>query len=197
MITSGSISSNSLNQTIIATNQENVLCSKQEVLDGFQPCNHGEADYRLLLHVYDASRKRFRSYQNYGRHGSRCNRIVLIFFRFISMSCGSNLVLVNIENCSLFRGRILLSNTNLLCFNWLWHSFAICRNRETNCVASLEMLLWSNGDISEVCFCVGLFIRKKYIYKFHKIFLIRNYWKWKGCRITQNNDTVWKSFEFR
>ena len=103
----------------------------------------------------------------------------------------------NIENCSLFRGRILLSNTNLLCFDWLWHRFAICRKRETNCVASLGMLLWSNGDISEVCFCVGLFIRKKYIYKFHKIFLIRNYWKWKGCRITQNNDTIWKSFEFR
>ena len=60
MITSGSTSSNSLNQTIIATNQENVLCSKQEMLDGFQPCNHEEADYRLLLRVYDASPKRFR-----------------------------------------------------------------------------------------------------------------------------------------
>ena len=37
MITSGSILSDSLNQTIIATIQENVLCSKQEVLDGCQP----------------------------------------------------------------------------------------------------------------------------------------------------------------
>ena len=40
MITGGSTSSSSLNQTIIAKNQENVLCNKQEMLDELQPCNH-------------------------------------------------------------------------------------------------------------------------------------------------------------
>ena len=60
MIDSGSTSSNSLNQTIIATNEENVLCNKQEMLDELKPCNHEKIDYRLLLHAYDASQKRFR-----------------------------------------------------------------------------------------------------------------------------------------
>ena len=59
-IGSGSTSSNSLNQTIVATKQENVLSNKQEMLDELQPCNHEEAEYRLLLHAYDALRKRFR-----------------------------------------------------------------------------------------------------------------------------------------
>ena len=39
MITGGS-TGGSLNQTIIAKNQENVLCNKQEMLDELQPCNH-------------------------------------------------------------------------------------------------------------------------------------------------------------
>ena len=60
MIASRSTSSNSLNQTTIATNQENISCNKQEMLDELQPCNHEEADSRLLLHAYDVSRKRFR-----------------------------------------------------------------------------------------------------------------------------------------
>ena len=54
MIVSSSTSSNSSNQTIIETNPENVLCNKQEMLDELQPCNQEEADYRLLLHSYDA-----------------------------------------------------------------------------------------------------------------------------------------------
>ena len=60
MIASRSTSSNSLNQTTIATSQENISCNKQEMLDELQPCNHEEADSRLLLHTYDVSRKRFR-----------------------------------------------------------------------------------------------------------------------------------------
>ena len=60
MIASRSTSSNSLNQTTIATSQENISSNKQEMLDELQPCNHEEADSRLLLHAYDVSRKRFR-----------------------------------------------------------------------------------------------------------------------------------------
>ena len=48
MMASGSTSSNSLNQTIIAVNQQNVLCNKQEILDELQSCNHKKADSRLL-----------------------------------------------------------------------------------------------------------------------------------------------------
>ena len=61
MIARGSTSSNFLNQRIGETNQENVLCCrKQEMPDELQLCKHEEADYRLLLHAYDTSRKRFR-----------------------------------------------------------------------------------------------------------------------------------------
>ena len=62
MITSTSTSSNSLNQIIIETNQQNLLCNKHEILDERQPCNYEEADYRSLLHAYayNASRKGFK-----------------------------------------------------------------------------------------------------------------------------------------
>ena len=51
---------NSLNQSIIAINQQNVLCNKQEMLDELQSCNHKKADSKLLFHVYHPSQKRFR-----------------------------------------------------------------------------------------------------------------------------------------
>ena len=177
MIASVSTSSNSLNQTIIATNQENILCNKQEMLDELQPCNHEEAGSRLLLHVYNVSRKRFKKLSILRSTKSCCNRIVLFLFPSFQWIVGriwrwstSKIY----SNCSLFGGRILLGNAILFCFNWLWHSFAVSRERKTNCVASLGMLLWSNRDICEVFGCLVLFIRTQYINKFHKISSIRN-----------------------
>ena len=132
------------------------LCNKQKMQDELQPCNYEEANYRLLLHKYDVSQKRFRKLSII----TIDTEVVVIklhhfFFHFISMSCWSNLV-VNMETISntcnymLFRERILMSNTILLCFNWFWHSFVICWERKTNCVPRLGMLLWSNKYICEV-----------------------------------------------
>ena len=128
-IGSGSTSSNSLNQTIVATKQENVLSNKQEMLDELQPCNHEEAEYRLLLHVYDALRKRFRKQSIITIDTevvviALCLVFFFLFFFFISFQWGvgriwywsTSKMYSNTWNCSLFRGRILLSNTVLLLF---------------------------------------------------------------------------------
>ena len=67
------------------------------MIDELQPYSHEEAGCRLLLHAYDASRKRFRKLSII----TVDTEVVVIawyhFFHFISMSCGSDLVLV-IEN---------------------------------------------------------------------------------------------------
>ena len=76
MFASCSTSSFSLNQTSVATNQQNDLCNKQEMLHQFQP---GEADYRLLLHACDPSRYWFRNLSVININKCRCNHIVPFF----------------------------------------------------------------------------------------------------------------------
>ena len=160
-IGSGSTSSNSLNQTIVATKQENVLSNKQEMLDELQPCNHEEAEYRLLLHAYDALRKRFRK-QSIITIDTEVVVIALylvfflfsVFFSFhfnevwVEFGTGQHQKCISIHEIALFLGEeFYWAIPFCFCFNWLWHSFAISRESETNCVASLG----SNRDICGVC----------------------------------------------
>ena len=119
MITSGSISSSSLNQTIIANNQENVLCNKQEMLDELQPCNHELADYRLLLHAYDASRKRFRTLSIIAID---IEVVVIALYHFFSLHF--NELWVKFSTGQYWKyiplHEIALSLGEEFCFNWLW-----------------------------------------------------------------------------
>ena len=72
----------------------------------------------------------------------------------------------NTWNCSLVRERILLINTILLCFNWLW--------RISGFAGRVKQTVWqvSGCYYEALVSCVVLFFRKIYIYKFGKIFLI-------------------------
>ena len=91
MIASTSKLSNSLSRAIIATIQHSVLYNKQEMLDELQPCNHEEAHYRLLLHVYDVFQKGFRKWSIITVDMDVVVVALYHFLHFSSMSCRSNL----------------------------------------------------------------------------------------------------------
>ena len=130
------------------------------MLDERQSCNQEEVNYTLSLqtYAYDASQKGFRKLSII-TVGSDVVVIALryLFFTLFQWTLGriwswsTSKIYSDTWNYLLFRWRIWWINTILVCINWSWHSFAVLSERKTNCMTSFGKLLWSNGDISEVC----------------------------------------------
>ena len=109
------------------------------MLDELQPCNHEQASYRLLLQPYFSSQNGLRELSiitvDTDVIVNALYYFIFFLFHFISMSCGSNYVLINIRGILQYIKLFTLSVKNFveqyrsgLRFQ---HSFAICRERET------------------------------------------------------------------